>query len=320
MSWKKFARIMIALVAMGAVVTTFVVSHAAEHLTARLLFAIILVQPLNCLSIFLAAGRLNVLSKRTVALWSAAKAQSLTILALYVLPTRASEVIKPLYIADHLQMPLSRALAIVFCERLSDLFIMAGAVLVAAVCLVSGVVKLATLYWIGVTVAVIILCLGIVWQPGIFKKMIDLLPWQRFATLLNRLLSEARNVLDPRLIPRVLCLGAGAWLGSYVMTYLLLQHAGQHLVGPEGTLLVFLAGTAGLIVAVAPAGLGTFEGAIVMALGVYGYTFSEGLALAVALRIASVGPSLLIAIYVLAREKTGIHVLIQRVRGAYREA
>ncbi len=316
MAWHRNGawRVAVALVAGGAVLASLALSHAFDHLSGRLLLATLLVQPLNALSIMAAAGRLSFLGRPTVSMWTAAKAQSLAVLVLYLVPTRVSELIKPLYLADRYDIAVSRTLSIVLCERLSDVFIMAVAVTAAALYLANDSLLSSLPYWIGVAAATVIFSVLMILRPQFFARLIAWMPWTRLSGLLHRLLREAAAVLKPRSIPFVLALGAGAWASSYAMTYAFLTLSGSRALGAGDVLVVFLAGTAGLIVAVAPAGLGTFEGAIVLALGLFGYTISEALALAVGLRIATIMPSGIIALRVLAREKTGLRSFVRRMR------
>ncbi len=316
MSWSRTSawRIAIALTAAGAVLASLVLSHAFDHLTGGLLLATVLVQPFNILSGLFVAGRLSYLAGPKVGIWSAAKAMCLSVLILYLLPSRLSELIKPLYLSDRCDVPVSRMLAAVLCERLSDLLIMAFAVALGVSYLASDSLLSTLPYWIAIAVAIVVFSTMLILRPQIFGRLIALLPWTRITRLLNRLLEEASAILKPKIILPTLLLGALGWTCSYLMMFAFLLLAGSKPIGPGDAMIVFLAGTLGYILGVAPGGLGTFEGAIVVALGLFGYSVGEALALAIGMRIATMALPSAIAVGVLARELTGVQSLLRRIR------
>ena len=308
-------RIAVAVAAAGAVLASLLLSHAFDYLTNRLLLATLLVQPLNILSGYFVAARLGYLAGPKVSTWSAAKAQCLAALILHLLPSRLSEVVKPLYLADRCNIAISRVFAAVVCERLSDLLIMAVAVTASVAYLASDSLHSSSPYWIGSAAAVVAFSIVLILRPQLFEQLIALLPWTRLSHLMNRLLTEAASILKPRNIPAILALGSLGWICSYLMTFAFLVLASSKPIGPNDALIVFLAGTAGFVVGVAPGGIGTFEGAIVVALGLYGYSVGEALALAVGMRIATMALPGAIAVVVLARERTGLRSFLRRIRG-----
>jgi hypothetical protein len=310
MGWWRLA---IVIVVVSAVLASLVLSHAFAHLTGRLLLGVVLVQPVNALSMIFGAARLGYLSRGTVRPWIAAKAQSLSILILYLLPSRASEIVKPLYLSDHTELTFSKALALVFFERLSDLFIMAAAIILAVFSLTEGRLHAMLPYWIGIGLCILVLVTLLVRAPGLFTRLIDLLPWKRPAAILHGFLQDAHTTLNPRSVPGILALGVLVWTSSFLTVFAFLWFTGSHSITPGNALIVFLASTLGLVVGVAPGGLGTFEGAIVLSLGLFGYGVGEALALAIGMRLSSYLLPAMVALFVLSRESIGIRSFLDRI-------
>lgn len=311
-------RIIIASVATVAVLASLILSHAFDHLTGWLLLSTLFVQPLGALSTALVATRLSYLGRPKVRIWDAMKAQSLSLLILYLLPSRLSEFVKPLYLADRCDMGMSRVLAAVLCERLSDLLIVAAAVAFGAFYLAQGNLRSALPYWAAVGIVVVVSSALLMLRPGIFVRAIRLVPWPRLHTIMDRLIVEASAILMPRNIGVSLLVGTMAWASSYLMAYSFLSLGGSIPLTPGDAAVVFLAGTIGLIIGVAPGGLGTFEGAIVLALGHFGYAIGEALALAIGLRIASLMLPGTIGLLVLARERTGLRASLRQIQAFMR--
>lgn len=285
-----------------ALVVALAVTGAFEHLSLLLLSAILFVQPLSVASSYFIAWRIRVLSGGTVEIKNAFKASALANTLLFVLPSRLSEFVKPIYFAEKSHIPLAAGIGIVVIERIIDIVIVAAGI-VAVTLLVTGQ-NLGNVLpmWVGLATAAICAAAVILYRPQFVTSLLRLLPEGRLQDLAVTQFECMSTSVSPRSVPVASMLGLFAWLLSWATFHVFLMVAGARPVTPDCSLVVFLAGSLGLVTAIAPGGLGTFEGAIVIALGLYGYTVPEALAMAVGLHLATLGYQLPLAIWVGARE------------------
>jgi uncharacterized membrane protein YbhN (UPF0104 family) len=274
-------------------------------------------QPLNALGLWFVALRLSLLCDPPVGVWPAAKAAALSGTLTFVLPGRIAELVKPVYLSERCGVAPSRALAVLAVERFLDVVIVAaslavGSLFLAHPALVSSLTLWGSVALVGVLGAGVFL----VW-PQLAHRIVALVPFAALRRALDAFLTEVRGSMSGRRLVLATALGIGAWLASFSLVYFAIAWFGSIPIGLGGTLLVFLAGAAGLAVAVAPAGLGTFEAALVLALKLYGYGVGEALGLALLIRVANAGFVPLIAAGVILKEGTGLRWLMARVKAVF---
>lgn len=278
------------------------------------LASIIVVQPINALSLLLIALRLSLLSNGTVGIWPAFKGTTLAATLLYVLPSRLSELIKPVYFAHRCGITMAKGLALIAVERLLDVIVVTIAILLGALLIATPGLGKALYLWGGLTLAGSIAVMVLLRWPHLLTRVLALLPAGRVLAMIEQVMAEVRQSIASRRFIGALLAGLGAWVASYLMVHTVLVLAGSITLAPTATFLVFLAGTVGLAAAVAPGGLGTFEAGTVVALKLHGYSLTEALGLALLLRLANLGFLPLLAASTLAKDGLGLAGLVARVR------
>jgi uncharacterized membrane protein YbhN (UPF0104 family) len=118
---------------------------------------------------------------------------------------------------------------------------------------------------------------------------------------------------DIRVLTRSACLSVAAWAIAYLIFVCFFAAAGHPDIGLLATLVIFVASTFGLIVAVAPGGLGTFEAAIVMSLVAYDVSTKEALTLAVLMRLCLVLPVVATAVWFLLTSEVSLLRLLRQI-------
>jgi uncharacterized membrane protein YbhN (UPF0104 family) len=300
---------------MLAILIGLVVAFVADiPLGSRFILVALALQPFNALGLWFVALRISLLCDPPVGVWPAAKAAALSGTLTFVLPGRLAELVKPVYLSGRCGVPPSRALAVLAVERFLDIVIVAallaaGSLLLAHPALASSLSLWGSLALAGVLGAGVF----IAW-PQMVDRIVALLPFAALRRALDAFLTEVRGSMSGRRFVFATALGIGAWLASFALVYFAIAWFGSIPIGLSGTLLVFLAGVAGIAIAVAPAGLGTFEAALILALKLYGYGVGEALGLALLIRVGNAGFVPLIALGVILRERTGLRWLMARVK------
>lgn len=289
-----------------------------ERLGVAHLLAVLAVQPLNLLALICVGLRLTVLSGGAAPLWPAVKASALSGTLLYILPSRLSELVKPIYLSTQCNVTMLRGLAIVAVERSLDVLIVAVVGLAGAALFARAGSSPAVWWW---SVAATVAMAGgglLLWKHSFFRALINLVPLARLRTTLIRLLDDLVASMSPSRLLLGLLAGIAAWACSFAMVYILLQMTASVPLSLQDALLVFLAGTIGIAVAVAPGGVGTFEAGMVLALKYHGIGTGEAIMLALLSRIANLGLVPFIAIWAAVMDGVGVGKLVEAARRASR--
>lgn len=307
--WVRVATLLVALTAITIIASRL----RAEQSTAHL-FAVLAVQPLNLLALLFAGLRLTVLSGGAAPVWPAIKASSLSSTLLYLLPSRLSELVKPIYLSTQGHLSLLRGIAIVAMERFLDVAIVALLGLAGMLLLSHDGAAPATVWWVALAAVCAAGCILLVWKPALIHAVIDLVPIARLRAGLTRLLDDLIATMSPWRLLLGLLFGLCAWACSFAMIYVLLRLSASVPLDLSAAFLVFLAGTIGIAVAVAPGGVGTFEAGMILALRYHGIDAGEAIALALLSRLANLGFVPLIAVWAAAADGIGVARLVEAAR------
>lgn len=273
-----------------AVVLTCIAIFIREGLwiDVRILTAIFLAQPAALAALVLMSLRTRVLAGSHVSLHGAINANALALVAAYLAPFRASDAAKPVYLraAEGVAMPLG--LAVLFFERLTD---------IACIAAMVGILILAGGDWAGYGTAfltlfaiaglgIALMALAVVGQDKIVAWTARL-PWRPLRDFVADSILALRQIGEPRKIWPALIFACLTWAASYFIYLAYFWGAGIDGLDFTATLAVFLITTLGLLIAILPAGLGTFEGAMVIGLAAIGIDTAQALLLAIGLRLTT---------------------------------
>jgi len=292
--------------------------YATDALRSRdALLAIVAMQPLAFFAIWIQGPRLSLLAGPPATAAAAFWANVLSSTVFMITPARISEAVKPIVLTMQTGLPLARGFAAIAVERLLDigcLAILVGLTLGSVATEYSAEMRGS---WVILLVLLLLGFGGISLassRPKFAESLVRLVPTQRLrhaAIEVLEVLSRAGNWRQLRL---PLLLSALSWAASYANWNILLAAIGGIALSPGEVLAVFVIGTLGLVVTVTPGGLGTYEGAIVVALGAFGYPFADALAIAILMRIATILPALPTTVWFLARSSIGLPDLLERLR------
>lgn len=306
--------ILVALVFLiGLTASSFWVMEAPGYA----LLAILAAQPFSILCLVLPGYRIAKLCGAPVTPTDGTGAVSASLLLFKVLPSRLSEAAKPVILYLACACPISRSIAAVAFERFLDIFCVAALILLAMALNFSQ----GSALWPVLSVFIGILVIGagllrlLAKKPQHFTRLIDWLPLAPVRRFAHHLIEAAGDMLKQSSFCLMILLSAGTWACAFGIFYLYFAIAGTHLMSLGEIVTVYVMATIGLAVAIAPGGLGTYEGAIVVGLGFYGYAVDEALLAAIFLRIANTAPAIPATLIYLSYRQLSMAQLIERIRG-----
>lgn len=273
-------RVAIACALIVGILWTLDVRRLADYMSAGLLLAVVAAQPVLAVGCMIFAVRLRYLVGRDIS-WKLAFSAFVLPIGLNVLvPARLSELVKPVYLNRAANVPLVEAMAVLVQERALDLValgLLALVVLPAAYLTVSAVLWLTSAIAIAATVPLLAKLAAAYVVPCLPER---LAPLGRFVEALGALDGFGRYGI----LFTMTLLG---WLASLLSVYTVLSLGATQPMTLGQSSTVFLLTILGGLIAVLPAGAGTFQAAAMVGLVSFGLSNEESLILAIALQIAA---------------------------------
>ena len=274
------------------------------------MIAALLVQPICALSLVAAGWRLKfLLHDQRATISVSIKAVSLCYGLNALLPGRASEMLKVIYLRNMAGIAVARGFAAIFLERASD-------VLMLGILTLVGIVGLAFNVELTILAAIPILIAGLVLVPRLqfpLIKFADRLP-RRLQNFAQGFITHTAAQLRDGRFYWALNIATVVWLLAYLQVLLFLHLAGSIPVGMLGAMAVLVAGAVGGAIPVLPGGFGTYEAAVIFALKGYGYTTEEALSIAVVLHASQLLLCVVGALFIALTERIGIHSTAQQIK------
>jgi uncharacterized protein (TIRG00374 family) len=281
------------------------------------LSGVLIAQPFALLAIWFPGPRLARLAGPPASGSASFWANALSVLISLITPGRLSEAVKPVALNLQTGLPLARGFAAVALERLLDigcLALLAALALAGAAAQYAAGLREATLV-LAALLAVGMVAVGVVaMRPGLSRRVASILPFDTLRNVASEVLETIARTGDWRMLTMAAAYSLATWTASCLTFFVLVGLVGAVPLSPTQMLFVFVTGTLGFIVTVTPAGLGTYEAAIVLALGAFGYPVADALAIAILLRIANVLPAVVASVWFLTHSSFGIGDLWARLR------
>lgn len=307
---------LLAAVVTGALLLS--IRHASPAIQSwTALCALLIAQPLAFLTIWLPGVRLARLAGPPVTSNDAFLANAVSVAAFMIIPGRISEALKPVILRLRSALPIARGLTAVALERLLDLACLAALAAMAAAGAASqyagGLRQASTVLALMLLAAVAALCLVLA-KPELGRRLVDILPFVWARNTAAEMLDAVLRIRDFRTLAVASVLSLLTWAASYLIFFIIIGLLGAIDLSPAQILLVFVAGTLGFVITITPGGIGTYEGAIMLALGSFGYPAADALAIALLLRIANLLPAIPAAAWFVLRSGIALSDLAARAR------
>lgn len=225
-------------------------------------------------------------------------------------PGRASELIKPVYFKQTFKLPFDKGLTTVFLEKIFDLIFV----------LFIALYSLSTYHASNAYIFIILgslMTLTLTFLKPLETLITDIIRLIPFSLLRSFVSRSFVHTLELRYHPKfikVLITTLAAWVISIAQYYFFINYVGSINLTLGQIITVFTLTTIGGVVAVLPAGIGTYEAAFVISAGIYGYEFSEALIIGILLHLSTILQPLLISIFILTTERSGISNLLSEIK------
>lgn len=221
------------------------------------------------------AGRLRFATGGRVGLTAGYNATVLGLGMNNILPAKAGEAAKVLYLSRRGGIPMGESLGIVFWERFSDLHMLL-AVGVAAAALQRHLSVVLPLVAVVVCMWAVIVAIRV--RPGLGRLLVRLAYFQRLRLLAEDMVAQLSRPRAGSFFGVLMIYGVGTW-ALYALQFFCLLPWGAGLdLSAAQTLAVFAMGAAGLAAPSSPGGVGVFEAVMVAALAMYGVDKEQALA------------------------------------------
>jgi len=312
-------RLSIALALAGAVflILFFNGSWPAELGAAQVGLAAAAAFPLMLGSVLVAGCRLAVLAGGFVSFRDGMAVNAIAQFIVLLVPSRLSEAAKPIGLNLRCGLPPASGFAVLVVERLLDTAFLAvlacGSVAMAMGPYAGPLRSSATALAI---VATIGLCglVALAFRPGLLQRAAALTRWPWLTRQAQQVAGPLARLADPHAAGWAIGLSALSWLLSYLIFFAVIRIAGLEGLSAGAILVVFVASTLGLVISVAPGGLGTFEGAIVLALSAFNIPVPTAIATALLLRLCLILPTVVAAGWFLSTSRDTVSALIRRLK------
>lgn len=290
----------------------FDVESSLEFFDGRVLGWMLLVQPLmlgNLLTLSLRFARL--VQTPPSRLLPTMKAVALSHGFNAVLPARMAEFLRPIYLRDHLGIPMGTGLAALFLDRLCDLIVSLSLALGCALLFLPD--SPAALFGVSLS----LMACGLFFFPLLSRKAlpwISRIPWTRVRLALQSFVEQAAEKIHTKNFWHAFAVGLSSWVFIFVASALFLHYAGSPAIGIPESLAVFAVTSLAGAIPLLPGGFLTYEAAAVIALKQLNCQVEHPLALAISLHLMQIGLTFVLALSIMVREKLGLANFLSQIR------
>ncbi|WP_299866617.1 lysylphosphatidylglycerol synthase transmembrane domain-containing protein [uncultured Hoeflea sp.] len=319
MEAKNYVFLNTAIIALfGALIVVYIIPEWPKEIeTGHALISVLVTFPVAWIGIVIAGWRVSVLSGSSVTMRNGLAVQSVAQFVSLIIPSRLSEIAKPVGLNLVSNLPFSRGFTILAIERVFDAVFLAGLAF-AALAVLTGpqreTVQSSGIVLAGIAVTGLLVIGVILVHPRSLWSLADRMPNQWLRVQVEHVAEAISRLASLRTTALVIGLSAASWLAAYLIFALFFFSIGFGELTLGQILVVFIASTLGLIVSVAPGGLGTFEGAIALSLAAFGFPMGTAIAMALLLRLCLVIPVIAVAGWFLVSGDLSLGRLMARLR------
>lgn len=312
-------RMAVVLACVGAIVFALFLNEKwpTEFDVVRVGLAATTAFPLMLGSMLIAGWRLAILAGKPVSPWDGIAVNVVSQFVVLLIPSRLSEAAKPIGLNLRCGLPIASGIAVLVVERLLDTIFLAFLTLSSVTIalgpyagpLRTSAIALATIASVGLCGLVIL-----VRHPRLLQRIAALTRSEWLSRQAEQMAGPLTRLADRHAAEWAIGLTALSWLLSYLIFLAVIRIIGLGDLTAGAILVVFVASTLGLVISVAPGGLGTFEGAIVLALNTFNVPLATAVATALLIRLSLILPIVFAAGWFLYAGRDTLSTLIRRLR------
>lgn len=255
--------------------------EAGQYFSWKTALALLVTQPFVVFSFFLLGIRFKFIPAcKGVSLRQALDAYVFSVGMNLLVPARLSELVKPAYLRQAAQVPLSVGSSALVAEKVFDLFAV-GLISLAAVLLVGfGTEALPVI--VAACLAAFCVPLAAAWLS---RRLPTAETHARVPALLIRMVHVLAETSRPKVYAGLFGCSLGGWFASAFSLYALVAICGTVPLGLGKAVVVFVCTLVGGLFALLPAGIGTYQAAAIFALTQFGFPTEEATILSVLLQV-----------------------------------
>jgi uncharacterized protein (TIRG00374 family) len=274
--------------------------------------ALLISQPIQFLLIFIASWRLAILIQNNCnKILIFFQAYILSIGFNSFLPGRISELVKVTFLKEWLNIPVTNSSVGVIVERLIDLLILIGLVLLGfgSLWIDANNFLFASLFGL-----IILFLIFISFYSDLIFRFINILPFKKFNGNIRNIVLKFKETIRNEGFTLALIISVFLWVGSYLMLLLILKIIYGAEISINDTLIIFSAMSLGRAIPGLPGGIGIYEAAIVLAMEYLGFGFSESLATAITIHVSQIFFVTLLSLVLFGRKGIGLSFFIKKIK------
>lgn len=263
------------------------------------LIGVVLMAVVMWISFAFGGLRLSFIAGRRISVFNGFNADVLGLGLSNLLPAKAGEVAKILYLKRQGPLVMSESLSIVFWERFFDL----NAILLLGLGAAFFMeMKAVVLLLGGLAAALWLWLLAIRISPTMAEALSKMLIFDKVKRFAANAMRDMAGRLEPRFIILLALYTLPIWICYFLEYYFLLRWAAQFDLALPAVAVVFVMGALGLATPASPGALGVYEAVMVAALGMQGVDKENAVAAGLVFRFFQYVPVTLYASLVLAQK------------------
>ncbi len=254
------------------------------------------------LSDFFLSLRWRFLTKDKISLLASFEAIGISAFLNFLLPAKAGELSKIVYLKKFYNYRASRAMAVLFMERVFDVLLLGLLAMLTAIFLLD--LEHSALYSTLLVVSIIAGFFLLKFIP--LKKVFILVPNKVLRNFLFKTYKYTYELHSKEDLIKNFFYSALVWASYLMTTYLFFVCVAGFELDLGMVLIVFVISSVAMSLPLLPGGIGTYQAGVVFALGLYGVGKEEALVSGVVIHLLMLIPSFLIAWYVFVNKNIGI--------------
>lgn len=246
---------------------------------------------------FLAMGsRIRFIAKGNVSYRSSFNAAVIGLGVNNILPAKAGEIAKALYLKKESNLSLGHTLGFVFWERFSDFNILVLCALFSA-----AINKVGNIIW-PVTLSIFLFWCGlfVLWYiPDFGSRLVSIIPYAPLKNFVQTLIRQLKDNMSISFFIQLAFFSLVVWVLYFLQYFFLLKQAAELDLNAFQIFTVFIIAAGGMALPTTPGAVGVYEAFMVAGLGFFGIEKEMALAIGLVYHVLLFGPSTIYAILIL---------------------
>ena len=260
------------------------------------------------LSDFFLTLRWRFLTRGSVSLMASFEAIGISAFLNCILPAKAGEISKIVYLKKFYNFKSTKSTAILFMERIFDILILAIITMITALYLIQidhAIEYSAIVLFCVVVLFIVLKTMGI-------KKILMLIPFHKLRLFIFRTFKYTFEISKKRELFGNFVFTILVWISYFLTVYIFLVFVAHFNLSIKEIFIIFVISSVAMSIPLLPGGLGTYQAGVIFALGIYGIEKEEALIVGLLLQLFNTIPSFLVAFYIFEKKEITISSFLNK--------